>query len=473
MVVGAAIPSKDSAGQIGQVLLIETAGADDALLFRKLRKKNLKVELSKDLKEACRRVNQDKHDLVVAGPRLDTLNLRRIAEIAGRQQSNLRMPVLNLGSLYQARDAKEFLGSVVVTAAALMDSSQAFAFLCDPPAGAPDLASLCIGQNGSPELEVTLRRCFDRIETREPAMTDRGGQGVAASDIHVFMIPVVHNSGLQAMLGIVSRQRAEEPVAGRLEMLRLLSQISGPFLAALRDAEQLRNRADELEAFLHIKSHLMSNMCHEFRSLLAAVRGYSSRLLDGRAGAISNVQHDHVTVVLRNCNKLLDLVSYSAPFATEQKLRLERFDLRETWQHALKRLRRRASEESIRILEQIPSEPFTVFADKERLEAVFDILLANAVQCVTASGEITVRFLRATNGEVTVRLFAAGAALPAQLLDTIFDHTDDSGRASPQDKRRFAGLPLLHDLVWLHGGRISVTSNSGEGTEFTFSLQSP
>jgi signal transduction histidine kinase len=420
-------------------------------------------------------LNKGLHDLVIAGPRVHTLNLRCICARASHPQINLRSLTSNLGSLYQAGDTEEFLSSVVGTAAVLAKSQQTFAFLCDEQTGEPDLASLCIEQACPPDVADSLRRCFERMGTPEDAaaITEGTDQGTDGADIHFLMIPVIHNSRLQAVLGIASRLQAEEPVAMRLELLRLLSRISGPFLAASRDAERLCSRMDELESILHIKSHLMSNVCHEFRSLLAAIRGYSRRVLDGRAGVISNEQRDHLAVILRNSNKLLDLVSHSVPFTAEQQLRVERFDLRDTWHRALKRMRHRISEGSIKIIEQISPEPLTVIADQERLEAVFDILLANAVRCVTRGG-ITAQLLRVTTGEVMVRLSAIGpVALPSELLDAIFEHRQEQAPTPHQDQQRFAGLSLAHDLIWLHGGRISVTSNPAEGTMFAFSLPSP
>ncbi len=101
---------------------------------------------------------------------------------------------------------------------------------------------------------------------------------------------------------------------------------------------------------------------------------------------------------------------------------------------------------------------------------MLDILLANAIQCTAHGGEITAQFLRGASGEVTVRLFAAGEGLAPQLVDRIFEHRDESTPATHPEGPRMAGLLLLHDMVWLHGGRMSVTSNPGEGTVFTFTL---
>jgi signal transduction histidine kinase len=288
------------------------------------------------------------------------------------------------------------------------------------------------------------------------------------------MFPLRHGSRLQALLGFLVRPQEEPPTAALLEMLRRLSHISGPFLGVLCDMQTLRRKSEELEAVVHIKTHFLSNLCHEIRSLLGAVQGYSRRIIDGRAGVINDLQRDHLTVVLRNTNKLLDLVSHSLPFVAEQQLRVGSLDLRLIWQAVLKRARSRRSETSGKIIEQVSPEPLMVTADKDKLAAVLEMLIANALQCADKAGEVTAQFLRGVNGDVTVRLFAPGRGLPPELVDRIFEHHNklDPG-AADSGNSRVTGLSLVHDMIWLHGGRISVTSNPGEGTVFTFTLPPP
>jgi len=445
----------------GRIVLVKPAAADLSALSNQPGNRRLQIEVANDLKQACRVVREGLPDLVIAGPRLDAIRLDRA--VPAGAPSRLYALVSELSHLHEALDVSQFLAGLAVAAANAVEPQPAFALLCDRVTAEPELDSLRSHPTGQPDLSVVLRRYAD------PA----GGEAEVAGNVeagpHLWMIPMIHASRLEGLLGVVCRPQADEPAAGSLEVLRLLAQIAAPFLAALRDAERLRRTVDELEAILQIKSHLISNVCHEFRSLLAVVRGYSKRILDERAGAISDAQRDHLTVVLRNTNRLLDLVSHSLPFVAEQQLRVERLDLRGIWQGARKRAARRASEKSIRMAEQISSEPFTVIADRERLAVMLDILLTNAIQCAADGGEITAQFLRGTNDEVTVRLFAAGEGLAPQLVDSIFEHPDESTSAHPEELR-MTGLSLVHDMVWLHGGRMSVTSNPGEGTVFTFTL---
>ena len=283
------------------------------------------------------------------------------------------------------------------------------------------------------------------------------------------MVPVSHDARVEALVGIVT-QSADGPAVEQLDVLRALSRVAGPFIAALRDAQRLRRKVDELEALLHIKSNLMSHLSHELRSLLAAVRGYAKRMADGRAGAIGDVARQHLSVILRNTDKLVDLASHTLPFVTEQDLRIESFDLREPLDGVLQRMQRGEPERFEAIARQIPPEPFLVTGDRERLAVVFRILLATATEGAGGGAKTTIQFLRGAREEVTVKIFAA-RELPPPIMDRIFEHHNESAPpALHQDEPGAPGFSLVHDLIWLHGGRITVTSGSGEGAVFLFTL---
>jgi len=458
---------------INRILLVETSAADLSSLCQRLASQRLHVEVEENSKNTCRLLSEASYDLVVAGPRLDQLSPAFLDASTDCQQSEMQVLFSAIGPLHEARNSRDFLARLVSAAALVMDSPQTFALFCDGATGEPDFASLSAHPACPANLPDSLRACLGRVAGSEnvAGIAGDGGHRASEMDRHLWMVPVTHDSHLQALLGVLSRRQAESPAAARLQMLRLLAGIAGPFLGVLCGMQTLRRKSEDLEAVVQIKSHFLSNLCHEFRSRLGAVQGYSRRVIDGRAGVISDLQQDHLTVVLRNTNKLLDLVSHSVPFVAEQELRVGSIDLHVIWHGAVKRARRRISEKSSRIEEQISAEPFRVIGDKDKLAAVLDMLLASALQCAGNDGEVTAQFLRGANGDVTVRLFATGEGLPPELVDRLFEHHDALASGTPDPGRpRVAGLSLVHDLIWLHGGRISATSNPGEGTVFTFTL---
>jgi signal transduction histidine kinase len=98
---------------------------------------------------------------------------------------------------------------------------------------------------------------------------------------------------------------------------------------------------------------------------------------------------------------------------------------------------------------------------------VFGILLTAATEGAAGRGKVTIQFRRGANEEVTVKIYT-GAELPPPLVDRIFEHHHEP--APPQDTPGASGFSLAHDLIWLHGGRITVTSHPGEGAVFVVTL---
>jgi len=454
--------AKTESGKVerfGRILLVDTASDDSALGSASRR---AKIQVGHSLRQGCKLVGESLPDLVIAGPRLGTVNWQRIVEQANDQQSASPAFLSPLGSLYEAKDASELLARLVAIAATFTDPQQTFALLCDGVTREPHIESLHAQPACPPNLSCVLR-----------SYTDAPGT-VRDTDPHLWMIPVVHDSRLEGMLGMVCPRQPDEGFGRKLETLHQLSRLSAPLFAGVRDVQQLRRTVDGLEAVLQIHIHLMSNVCHEIRSTLAAVRGYAKRMLDERSGPISEAQRDNLTVIQRNTSTLRDLVSYTLPFIAEERLRVESFDLRETWQSTFNRARIRLSEKSIAVRKQIPADPLIVMADRQRLAAALEIILANAIRCAPNDGEITVRLTRGANREVTVRVAVTGTMLPRQFLDSIFEHQAESPPpAVDPDIVRLAGLPLANDLVWLNGGRLAVRSTAGEGTLFSITLPPP
>lgn len=233
----------------------------------------------------------------------------------------------------------------------------------------------------------------------------------------------------------------------------------------------LKMAKGELEAQVQIKTHLLSNISHELRALLVAIRGYTKMVLEERAGQINNVQREYLTIAFENANRLVGLVKNSLRFIADEQLRLQSFDLRELWQQSLQWMQPRALERSIRITERIPSEPFLIVGDKEKLGLVFRDLLGNALKFTDSGGEITMEFSRGKDQELAVKISDTGVGIPPELLDQVFSHYYHAPLASSdQSDTERVGLPMVHDIIWLHGGRISVTSKLGEGTTFVITL---
>jgi two-component system OmpR family sensor kinase len=226
---------------------------------------------------------------------------------------------------------------------------------------------------------------------------------------------------------------------------------------------------ERLRAIIDMRSHLQSNIAHELRTPLSAIRGYTRMLLDGRAGEITNTQKEYLTVVTDNTNRLIHLVSCMSQLSDlgPQYLNLTAFDLKEVWTECRKSNDARLLEQATTVVEHIPSEPFVLMGDREKFANVFQILLSSAANFAGRDGQISVHFSRGRENELIVRIAQTGQAIPPETLRKIVDRSPSlplRGTTSEFD------LSMVQDVVSLHGGRLFANSKAGVGSTFILTL---
>lgn len=431
----------------------------------------IEIDFTHDLHGACRSMCDGRYDFLILGSKPDEVLLRRMAARSAIDHGEFRNLITAVGTVLHGQGSTAFPGALAAAAATIAGPAPAFALLCDPVNAEPIMDSLSVSGAGRAEMEAVLQRYMKsaKVECRDvnPGSDNHGTQP------RLWLFPVIHQSRVEALLGFFPR-RHMKGLPARLEALRAFAGISGSFLTPLRELDHLRRRNRELESIVQIKTNLESNLCHECRSLLSVVRGYSRQILEGRAGVLSDMQRQYVGVILRNTSKLLDLVCHSIPFALEQPLQVEVLDLCEIWQGSLRRLESQIAEKALHVTDRFYSRPVSVAGDCEKLCSAFDILAGNCVQWAATGNEILADCARGPEGEVTFRLSAAGIEISPPDLDAVLEHGDKTGPvAGRPDHGRTAALAMVRDIVWLHGGQISVTSHHGAGTVFALTLPSP
>lgn len=107
----------------------------------------------------------------------------------------------------------------------------------------------------------------------------------------------------------------------------------------------------------------------------------------------------------------------------------------------------------------------TVQGDNERLEAVLDCLLENAVR-FTGPGDVIAMTAEAQGGEMVLTVRDAGAGIPAADLDSVFEIFRTASTAGERAGSGL-GLAIVKAAMEARGGTVSVASSLGRGTTFT------
>jgi len=121
-------------------------------------------------------------------------------------------------------------------------------------------------------------------------------------------------------------------------------------------------------------------------------------------------------------------------------------------------------------LDVVCAEVTPISGDAIRLEQVFRNLIGNAIKYSPAGGAVTVR-IDAQNGHACISVADEGLGIPAGALPHLFErfYRVDSDMTR-QIEGTGLGLYVVKEIITLHGGDVSVTSEVGKGSVFTVRL---
>ncbi len=285
----------------------------------------------------------------------------------------------------------------------------------------------------------------------------------------------------------VERRRKDgSPIQVRLSAAAVKATAEGALVALYEDisdrkAAELAMRAarDLAERVARARSAFLANMSHEIRTPMNAVLGFVELVLDTELGA---EQRRALELVRSSSEALLtilnDILDYSKIEAEHLELESIPFDLPKVVHATATLLAVRAREKHLELTVDVPPDvPHLVRGDPTRLRQVLMNLIGNAIK-FTEEGEVDVSaaWVASHGGRTSVRFLVrdTGIGISEQQRATIFD---EFTQADASMTRRYGGtglgLAIARRLVALMGGDLTVTSEIGRGSEFSFTLPFP
>jgi signal transduction histidine kinase/CheY-like chemotaxis protein len=254
--------------------------------------------------------------------------------------------------------------------------------------------------------------------------------------------------------------------------------IAGQFAGAVVNArayEAERRRAEDLAALDRAKTTFFSDVSHELRTPLTLLLGPVHDVLDDPAEKLTAEGRDQLRLALRNgrrlqrlVNDLLDVASIEAGRARPARVATDVA----AFTAELAGIFRAAVERAGLVLSvDCPPLGRPAFVDPRMWEKVVVNLLSNAVK-YTFVGSVDVR-LQETSEGFTLTVADSGVGIAAAELPQLFQRFHRvSGSAARTREGTGIGLALVHELVALHGGSVTVASEPGTGSRFTVTMPS-
>jgi PAS domain S-box-containing protein len=234
---------------------------------------------------------------------------------------------------------------------------------------------------------------------------------------------------------------------------------------------ELRNR--EVERATNMKSKFLASMSHELRTPLNAIVGFSDLLSDEGPGPLNPKQKRFVTHIKQGSAHLLqlinDILDLSKIEAGLLELHCEDFPVKEALPEVLSTIRPLAMVKSIQIEEQWECEP-AVYADRIRFKQILYNLLSNAVKFTPKDGRISVA-CRKEAGLVSISVTDTGVGIRPENHAMVFEEFRQAESSSDAARQGTGlGLAITKRLIEQQGGNITLESELGKGSCFTFTL---
>jgi len=222
-----------------------------------------------------------------------------------------------------------------------------------------------------------------------------------------------------------------------------------------------------------IKSKFMLTITHELRSPISVVRSLLCTITSGYAGEPTEQQADIIKRALQRVDFLQTLIDDLLDLAAGKSESLDtrtwvNLPLAEAVSRVITRFETLARERQIELQWQCrPSDlPLIVSAPNEDIDRVLNNLLSNAIKYTPSCGKVTLT-LECMAGCAYLRITDTGIGIPEESQARLFEEFYRAPNAKAQAKEGTGlGLAITKNLVTRLGGRISVKSKLGKGTEF-------
>jgi two-component system sensor histidine kinase PilS (NtrC family) len=307
---------------------------------------------------------------------------------------------------------------------------------------------------GYPADEMRGRSIHSLIENIDEAINLSFAADDSSEQLPRFEADLITPEGFAVRIGYgVSRLFSETNVTSGMI-------ITFQDLTEIRSMEESVRRKDRLAAV----GRVGAGLAHEIRNPLGAMRG-AIQVLESNTPKDS-VQADLMSIILRESDRLNSIITNFLNYARPKAGNFSEIDVCETIRDSFTLLRHSPDlKPGHSLVESLPDEPITVFADSAQLKQIVWNLARNSINALGDEGTLKIVVEPVPNNRVRLIFEDTGAGMSPETVEQLFEPFTSSTSGGTG-----LGLSIVYQIIRDHNGAINVRSAEGEGTVITVEL---
>ena len=288
----------------------------------------------------------------------------------------------------------------------------------------------------------------------------------------ILIIPLLRPDHIVGAL-VVRRKTPGEFPQSTIDLLETFADQSVVAIQNARLFSEIEDKGKQLAVASQHKSQFVANMSHELRTPLNAILGYTELIVDGIYGEPSEKMHSALKRIEANGKHLLglinDVLDLSKIEAGQLTLTLDVYSMKDMLYSVFSAVEPLANEKKLGFKVDAQPDMPKGLGDERRLTQVILNLVGNAIK-FSDQGDVIIK-ASATDGSFTVAVQDNGPGISEADQGKLFQEFQQADNSTTKAKGGTGlGLAISKRIIEMHGGRIWVESQPGQGSTFSLTL---